>query len=464
MEEPLRQAGSAPLWANVTTVHPVGLAALLILGVAMLLVPRRFALLPMLVLACFVPSAQRVVVLSFDFDFLRLMVLLGWMRIVLRNEAAGFLFRPLDWVFVAWVAVGSAAYISLHATPSALVHRMGQGFDALGMYFLFRVLIRSWTDLLGLIKAIAVISLPVAAAFIVEQMTARNAFSVLGGVPAITDVRGGRLRCQGAFSHPILAGCFWASLLPLLAAAFFHRACSKWLMGGASAAALVIIAACASSTPVMAVLFGMLGAALFVVRGHMRLIRWGLLAALIALHMVMKAPVWHLMSRIDIVSGSTGWHRYLLVDQTIKHFGEWALMGTKTTSHWGHGMQDITNLYVYEAISGGVFSLALFVAIIAMAFGHVGRMWRAASGDRAALLLAWAIGVCLFVHCCNFMAVSYFGQISMMWFLTLALIGSLAPQRWPMAAARPAPQYVAGMRQLYRLNQSARRGPEIVGK
>jgi hypothetical protein len=99
-------------------------------------------------------------------------------------------------------------------------------------------------------------------------------------------------------------------------------------------------------------------------------------------------------------------------------------------------MQDITNHYVLEAVSGGMVTLALFVLMIALSFGAVGRLWRAASGDRAALYLGWCLGVSLFVHCCNFMAVSYFGQISMMWYLTLAIIISLAPVRVPMEAGR----------------------------
>ena len=43
----------------------------------------------------------------------------------------------------------------------------------------------------------------------------------------------------------------------------------------------------------------------------------------------MKAPVWALIQRIDIVGGSSGWHRYELIDQCIKHFSDWWLMGVK---------------------------------------------------------------------------------------------------------------------------------------
>jgi hypothetical protein len=41
----------------------------------------------------------------------------------------------------------------------------------------------------------------------------------------------------------------------------------------------------------------------------------GLVGALAVLHFfVMQAPVWHLISRIDLIGGSTGWHRYIIFD------------------------------------------------------------------------------------------------------------------------------------------------------
>jgi hypothetical protein len=41
-------------------------------------------------------------------------------------------------------------------------------------------------------------------------------------------------------------------------------------------------------------------------------------------------------------------------------------------------------------------------------------------------MLAWALGVSLFVHAVSFIGVSYFGQITMLWYLSLAVPSSLA--------------------------------------
>ena len=40
--------------------------------------------------------------------------------------------------------------------------------------------------------------------------------------------------------------------------------------------------------------------------------------------------------------------------------------------------------------------------------------------------MAWALGVSLFIHCVIFIGVSYFGQSMMLWYLMLAMIGSLS--------------------------------------
>lgn len=418
-----------PEWANQTTVHPLGFVAVVVLGIIMLFVPRKYAVIPMSIMACFVASAQRIVVIGLDFDLLRVLVIFGWIRVFMYRETKGFVWKSLDIVLLLWAFSSTITYTLLYADMTAFINRLGFMFDAVGMYFLFRILVRDWNDLFTIIRAVTIISVPVALAFLIEKSTGRNMFSIFGGVPEITLIREGKLRCQGAFSHPILAGCFWASLLPMIAASYFSSA--KWrvstIVGLISCG--VIIYACASSTPMMAVAVSCLGAAMWFLRHWMRFIAIGTLVFLAALHVLMKAPVWHLISRIDLVGGSTGWHRYYLIDQAVNRVGEWWLLGTTSTAHWGWGMSDITNQFVLEGVRGGIATLALFVLSLVIAFLNVGRIWRSVPHDRAKIVLGWSLGVALFVHTMIFLAVSYFGQIYMIWYLLLAIIGSLTPAK-----------------------------------
>jgi hypothetical protein len=412
-------------WGGQTLLHPIPIIAVLVLGIALIVLPRRYAILPMFILACFIPSRQRLVIMTLDFNLLRIMVLFGMARLLLRREYIGFSWKSIDTVLTLYVISSMLVHTLQQGTFSAFIGRLGFGFDALGMYFLFRCLIKNWTDVDRIVLGCILISVPVAAFFFLENRTGRNMFYVFGGVSEITVERYGRLRCQGAFSHPILAGCFWASLMPLFAARWWKSANDRsWVIMGLVTSSVIVVC-CASSTPVMGVLAALLGGLFFFLRRYMRVVRWGILLALIGLHIVMQAPVWHLISRVSAIGGSTSWHRYNLINQMINHFSEWWLLGVQGTKSWG--IVDTTNHYILEGLRGGLLSLVLFVAMISLCFKGTGVLWRRWSHDRYRLALSWALGVSLFVHCIQFLGVSYFGQIYMVWYLLLAIIASLTP-------------------------------------
>lgn len=421
-------AGSNVEWANQTTLHPLGLILVLTCGFALLALPRRYALWPIIVVACLVAPAQRLVVAGLDFNLLRILVLFTWARIIIRGETAGFVWKPLDTVLLLWAIVSILTYTLLIGSTGAFINRTGMAFDAVGMYFAFRCLLRTWDDLDRTVLGFIAISVPVAFAFLVEWSAGRNGFSFFGGVPEVTMVREGRLRCQGPFAHPILAGCFWAALLPIISA--------RWWMGGGNrvwvvtglTTSCVIIFTCSSSTPLIASLVALVATGMFYLRHQMRMVRWGLVISLVCLHMIREPPVWHLISRVSTLGGSTGWHRHHLIDQTIKRFEEWWLLGTPTTAHWGWGLEDVTNQYVLEAVRGGLLTLTLFVSIIVIAFRQVGHLCDKYQRDPVRLRASWALGAMLLVHVTSFVAVSYFGQIIMLWYLCIAMIASLAPE------------------------------------
>jgi len=418
-------AGDNIEWANQTSVHPVGLAVLLVLSVMVFVLPRAWSLAPLLVLACFVPAGQRIVLLSMDFSFLRLLVIAYWIRILTFQDYKGLRLTSLDWCVVAWILVGSLVYVVQWSSVAAMTNRAGYIYESLGVYVTFRCLLRSWRDVERAIQIFALVSIPVVVFFLIERSTGRNMFSVMGGVPETTMVRQGRLRAQGAFTHPIMAGCFFAIVM-VLASGFFMAGRRRATMLAGSIAAAAIVVACASSTPVLAVLSGGLAMSIAYIRTMLWQIRIGVVIMLCVLHLVMEAPVWHLIARVSAVGGSTGWHRFHLIDRTIANFMEWAPLGTRSTVHWGYGLQDVTNQYILEGVRGGIWGMALFVAVIVLAFRAVGRAL-ATEPDRTGLFwIKWAVGASLFTHCMCFIGVSYFGQTTVSWFLSVALAGTIA--------------------------------------
>ena len=155
------------------------------------------------------------------------------------------------------------------------------------------------------------------------------------------------------------------------------------------AASLLIVVFCTLSTPIMAVVFAAFGGTMFVFRRYMRPIRWGVALLLVGLHLFMQAPVWHLIARIDVTGSSASWHRFHLMDAAVRHFSEWWLLGTRFTAQWHPLLRDVTNHYILEGVRGGLLTMLLFVLVIALAFGGVGRLWRSAD-SRPRVILAWA--------------------------------------------------------------------------
>jgi hypothetical protein len=146
---------------------------------------------------------------------------------------------------------------------------------------------------------------------------------------------------------------------------------------------------------------------------------------LFALHMVMAKPVWHLICRVPLYSGSTGYHRYLLINAAIDHIGQWALFGTSSTVNWGEGMFDITNNYIREGVDGGLLSLLLLIIVLVMAVVISGR-FSLRRKDRMEQWLGWAFCVFVLGHCMSFFGVSYFGKMHVLFCWTFAVVAYMA--------------------------------------
>jgi hypothetical protein len=271
-----------------------------------------------------------------------------------------------------------------------------------------------------------------------EQVTRRNEFSMFGAVPAITEMRGDKLRSQGPFAHPLTAGAVGATLCPLLLGLWWQaRRRKKLALAGAAAAAVVAVTSM-SSTPVLALAAGLGALSMWPLRGYLRWFRWGAVATIVGLHLVMKAPVWALIARIDLTGSSSGYHRYELVNQAIQRIGEWWLVGTQNTGSWGWDMWDTANYYVETATSGGLITLILFVAVLVVAFRQLGiarKLWR---NDYENSRRMWALGAMLFAHTVAFFGIGYFDQSSVAWYAGLAILGTAVSLRVP------APKITAG--------------------
>jgi hypothetical protein len=417
--------------AGTTFVHPVGLCMLLLCGILLVSLPRRFALWPFIVLVCFVSSRQCIAIAGVNLYFARFMVLVfGTARVLIHREVWTVRWNRLDLFVVCYGLVYLVAgAINWDFSPVELKTRSGYIVEVVGTYLLCRVLIRDREDVRSVFACLSLVACILVGFFVLENRTGRNLFSVFGGVPEITAQREGRLRCQGAFGHPILAGVFWASMVPTM---FFvvlagGRLRPLALVGTLSAIAMVVLSA--SSTPVLALGAGFAGWMFFPFRRHTRRLFWGVLVLLFCLHMLMNGPVWSLIQRIDITAGNSAYHRYVLLDGFITHFHEWAALGSRVgTAHWGRFTFDTANQFVAVGSASGLLTLLIFIGMIVAAMNRAGRIANVDAG------LGWSVGVTIFALMVSFLGISVWGQAHFAWSLPLAIAASLSGN--PQTAAK----------------------------
>ena len=451
----------------MTPLTPVGLTLLTMALLAVLLLRRQWAPVPILILTCYVPLSQGVLLGPFNFFSIRLLILAALLRVLLRREHSEVVHSPLDRVMVAW-SIWALAASAFRTDPIAtLTYNGGLVFNTAGIYFILRVFCRNLEDAIFLCRVVAWLLVPVALAMAYEQLATTNLFSFLGGVPITPEIREGRPRAQGPFAHAILAGTVGAVMLPVCLA-LWNRHRGSALVG--SLASVVMVFASASSGPLMSAMLAILGLLMWRGRSHMRAMRWMAVTVYLLLATVMSSPPYYLIARIDLSGGSTGWHRARLIESSFEHIGEWWLAGTDYTRHWmptgvpwTPNHTDLTNHYLVMGVQGGLPLLLLFILLLAKGFSIVGQSVRAtqeAQPERA--FFCWALGASLFAHAATCISVTYFDQSVVFLYFTLAAIAGIGASLGVNSVSRQPALQRHGVREQPRMRRDHARRSEPV--
>lgn len=405
-------------------LHPVVLAAVMGASVWMFLASRKAVIVPLLLGLLIIPSGQNLYIGGVHLFAYRILILIAWVRLFsLKPSAKPFVggFSLLDKCFLLWAVYRAGSVILTFLQAGAVVNQVAFLMDALGGYFLFRSLIRDDRDVRAVVKVFAVVAIVAALGMIVEQATHHNVFALLGGMQPVPSIRNGRLRAQGMFQISIIAGSFAATTFPLFL--WLWKSAEAKLLGVIGAASAIVMAATsASSTPIGALLGAVMVIFLWPLRKNMRIVRWGLVLALIGLHFTMKAPVWYILSHFDFVGGSSSWNRAYLIDTFVRHFGDWWLIGTRDNVNWGWDMWDQCNQFVMEGETGGLVALTCFIAMFTICFKKIGKARKAVQGDRQEEWFFWFLGAALFAQVMAYLGIDYFDQSKFVWYALLAII------------------------------------------
>ena len=420
--------------ASETVLSPAAAMAAVLATILVLCLPRKYAIIPFLGFTFLAPLGEQLYLAGIHLFLLRIVLLVGCLRVIgakLSSEESilpgGF--NSIDKAFTLWAIFRGVAPIVLWMMAPAVINEVGFWWDAFGAYFLLRYLIQDDEDIRRTIRTFALLTPIIACGMIYEHFHMANLFGqIFGGIRMVPEIRVGKIRCQGSFQHPILAGSFAATLVPLFI----------WLwIGGESkvqavigiVSSMIMVLSSNASTPVMALLGAPIALALWPIRKHMRKLRWGIVVAVLGLALVMKAPVWFIVAHVDVTGSSSASDRAYLIDNCIRHFRDWWLIGVKNPGDWGDNMWDLSQQFVAEAESGGLASLVCFIAMISLGFKKIGLARKAVEGDRKQEWYLWLLGGALFAHIMAFFGISYFDHTQVAWFALFAIICAATASR-----------------------------------
>lgn len=423
----------------------MALAVVLIAGMLVLFLPRGKATAAFLFAALMIPTDQIIVIASVHFPMLRILLLFGFARIAMaklsgKEEVFSGGFNGLDLAVSLFLVFTAIDGVLLWRQTAEAIYQIGMLYSGLGSYLVLRFLIRDEEDVKRAIRALAWMAIIIAVSMTYEVRTGRNLiYAALGGARSFMEASGtrnDRIRAAGPFAHAILAGTFGGFMLPLFAGLWAKEKTRRKYLALACVAAVVMGVAANSSTALIGTMAGIFALCFWPFRRKMRLVRWGLVVALCLLQLRMRSPIWHVISDIDVVGDSSSYHRYMLVDQCIRHFSDWALVGTKEFASWGWDMWDLSDQYVASAETGGLVPLLSLLGTLIMGFKFLGRMRRSVQGEAGQEFFIWAVGASLFANLVAFFGVSYWDQTMTAWLALLAIVSAVTlPMR------RPSPDY-----------------------
>lgn len=414
----------------------IGLIFFVVVAIALISVRRENAPIPLLIGCCYMTMGQGIELGAVSLPVYKMLLLVGLVRVIARNERIAGGLNGVDKLIIALVSWMFTASLFHDWVPgSGPVYMSGVIFNITLIYFLIRIWCGTVEETVGVITAVAWVLAPVALEMMFEQVASKNLFGFLGGIPESVIERGGRLRAQGPFRHPILAGTVGGTCFPLMLGIWKSNRLAS-VVGCLSC--LLIVAASASSGPIISMMAGIGIVACWQFRKHTSKAVYALIALYLLVEIISNRPAYHpLITRLDLTGSSTAYYRVRLLDTTIEHFREWWMTGTDYTRHWipegigsvvaGGKHLDVTNYYIGFGISSGLMGVVLVIWIIVRSLRDVVRVTSSEEfgENNEELFMIWCVGGCLFSHAISAISIAYYDQSQTFFWLSIAILSSL---------------------------------------
>jgi hypothetical protein len=410
-------------------MQPAVIITLSILAILVIVLPRKYVIAPIMAAVCYLNASTGLQIGPAHFPPVRILILISLIREVFRGNIKPR-WNKLDQAFFFWSIWTAMAYFLRVQTFAAFNFLAGAAIDVTGGYTVARICISTREDILFYLKTYALIMIPFAVIMIIEQIKHFNVFSFVGA-PVTSYIRSGRYRGNGTFG-PILSGTYGAIGAILTIPLVISSSKSKVIYLIAVIAGVTITFAGATSGAIMTLFYGLIALGCWYIRYQMKYIRIASVFMIIILSLFMKAPIWYLIAKISDFMGGTGWHRSYLIDQAIRYFGDWWLVGISVTGYWmpyqlADGNADITNQFLAQGVNGGIVPMLLYILVVVRAFKFIGMGLKNAQVlSKKDQFIIWGLGCALFGHVATFFNVSYYNSIRVLFYFQLAVIALLS--------------------------------------
>ena len=384
-------------------------------------------IVPLIIAMCYLPADISIKFGTIDLQAIRILALVGFLRIYVLEEPERIHFNTIDKLFFAYNLLGAVIYILASESQfGAFVYKCGTIIDSIFLYIVLRQIVRTKEEINLILKTFSICIIALLPFAIIEFYTANNLFSILGR--SAISIRDGEIRTACTFSHAILFGSFAAALVPIFWADFKSQ--KSYVKLFAILCCFFFIYSCSSSGPLVAVAASLFFILFFNFKQYSARLYWFVLATATFIHLARETPIWHfLYVRISIKGSSTGYHRYLLMEAAVKEFWNWWLFGYGDVGPQWHviywpwtwaSFTDMTNHYLLVGVRGGFFTMLLFIILCYKSVKVLG-LYSIAQKNVKDQWLWWGFTVMMLTHCISFLSVAYFGQITMLLYLTIAI-------------------------------------------
>ena len=336
--------------------------------------------------------------------------------------------RGLRFGFVDALVFGAAgwmivSFVVLYGMIKGLPSGVAAALDTVVPYLLARVSIRSVNDfrryLVIVVPLFAIIAIVMPIEAITHTRYIRNAaMSVFGGLDMPfgikNDLRWGMLRAMGPFSHQILAGLFFTTLLPLYA----YSRLRGWPLVVGILSSLAAFFSFSSAAVLGLVIFGILAVYDFL-RKHVTFLNWpmfvfALVGMMTAVQMLTESGLIKLLIRLTF-KPATGYYRLLIWEHGSASVAKHPIFGIGYEDwerlSWMHTSVD--TFWLAVAMRNGLpAAILIFAATIAAITAMAMRLQRDRGRDYATL---FGVTVALAILFVQGFTTSFFGGM-LIWF------------------------------------------------